>query len=350
MAKARQLPSGSWRVQISTGEKNENGKYIYTSFTFPTKKEAEFAALEFQVKHKEIMKSPSNLTLLEAMKLYIDTKDNVLSPSTIRLYTQIKNSYLKNIINIKLNQLNKYNIQSAINDEASAHSPKTVKNIYGLLTAVLKIYNPILYSQLNITLPQRQKKEMKILTPEQTAILIKSVEGKAIELPILFATWLGMRLSEICGLKWENIDFENNTLIINQVKIVDKNYKYVIKSTAKTASSNRKFKIPEFIMLKIKSTPRKNDFVISIRVSNVYEGFKRALKKNKLPDVRFHDLRHFNASVMLQLNIPDKYAMERGGWSTNYTMKNVYQHTFTKERETVDNLINNYFENLLKIT
>ena len=46
----------------------------------------------------------------------------------------------------------------------------------------------------------------------------------------------------------------------------------------------------------------------------------------------FHDLRHLNASVMLMLGIPDKYAMERGGWATNTTLKNVYQHTFDEKR------------------
>ena len=83
----------------------------------------------------------------------------------------------------------------------------------------------------------------------------------------------------------------------------------------------------------------------------IYKKFKKILIENNIkPEIRFHDLRHFNASIMLQLNIPDKYAMERGGWSTNNTMKNVYQHTFNKEREAVDTLVNNYFENLLKST
>jgi hypothetical protein len=53
-----------------------------------------------------------------------------------------------------------------------------------------------------------------------------------------------------------------------------------------------------------------------------------------------------NASVMLALNVPDKYAMERGGWSNTATLKNVYQETFTPEREKVDNIIDNYFSAL----
>ena len=59
--------------------------------------------------------------------------------------------------------------------------------------------------------------------------------------------------------------------------------------------------------------------------------------------------RHLNASVMLMLGIPDKYAMERGGWSTNHTLKAVYQHTFSEERKLVDEKIDNYFNNILGI-
>lgn len=59
----------------------------------------------------------------------------------------------------------------------------------------------------------------------------------------------------------------------------------------------------------------------------------------------FHDLRHENASVMALLRIPNKYAMERGGWKTDNVMKKVYTHTFSEEREKVDE--DDYFEKVL---
>ena len=61
----------------------------------------------------------------------------------------------------------------------------------------------------------------------------------------------------------------------------------------------------------------------------------------------FHDLRHLNASVMLMLGVPDKYAIERGGWSTEYVLKNVYQQTFSSERQRIDNLIDDYFSSIV---
>jgi integrase len=76
--------------------------------------------------------------------------------------------------------------------------------------------------------------------------------------------------------------------------------------------------------------------------------FTRLLESKGIQHMSFHDLRHMSASIMLALGIPDKYAMERGGWSTPSVMKSVYQHTFSAERQAVDDKIDNYFNALLK--
>jgi Phage integrase family. len=64
--------------------------------------------------------------------------------------------------------------------------------------------------------------------------------------------------------------------------------------------------------------------------------------------MRFHDLRHLNASVMVALGVPDKYAMERGGWSTPEVLQSVYQHTFSAERQQVDSAMDNYFSGIMQ--
>lgn len=244
---------------------------------------------------------------------------------------------------VKLNKLNNNIIQSAINDETRSHSAKTVKNMHGLLTAILNLYYPDF--TVKITLPKKEYTEMNILTVEQTKILFKAVENRDIEIPVLLAAWFGLRQSEITGLKWDCIDFQNGVINIKNA-LVRGTDGYVLKNT-KTFSSTRKIKIPEFIINKIKNINKSGEFIINIKSNMIYKKFKKVLRDNNLPDIRFHDLRHFNASVMLKLNIPDKYAMERGGWATNNVMKNVYQNTFSDERKTIDNLVNDYFLNLL---
>ncbi len=78
----------------------------------------------------------------------------------------------------------------------------------------------------------------------------------------------------------------------------------------------------------------------------MYSRFKRLMDKNDI-DITFHDLRHLNASVMLMLGVPDKYAMERGGWSTDCILKSVYQQTFSSERKKIDKIIDGYFTGII---
>lgn len=67
-----------------------------------------------------------------------------------------------------------------------------------------------------------------------------------------------------------------------------------------------------------------------------------------IPHFTIHSLRHANASAMLKLNIPDKYAMERMGHSTPNMLKQVYQHIFRDEQTKVANKMNDYFNDILK--
>ena len=139
MAKARKLPSGSWRVQCYAG-KNAEGKNQYRSFTRPTK-EAEYEAALFAMHYKEISRDSTAMTLAEAMDKYIASKDGILSPSTIRGYDIIRKNHLKGLMDIRLNRLTPALIQEAINQEAKPYidkngktrtpSPKSVRNIHG---------------------------------------------------------------------------------------------------------------------------------------------------------------------------------------------------------------------------
>lgn len=92
---------------------------------------------------------------------------------------------------------------------------------------------------------------------------------------------------------------------------------------------------------------KEDSFLIPLTRSMLYGRFKRLGEKHGF-DISFHDLRHLSASVMLMLNIPDKYAMERGGRKTPHIMKSVYQHTFSSERKIIDEKVNNFFESLIE--
>jgi hypothetical protein len=154
MAKAKKLPSGNWRVRAYIGT-DADGKKIYKSFTAPTKKEAEYMASEYMMHRNIKANSGYNMTVGDAIEKYIDIKSNILSPSTIRTHRGILRNHLDGIKHIKLSDLTREIVQQEINIETAKLSPKTVKNVHGLLSAALKMYYPEFV--LNTDLPQKEK-------------------------------------------------------------------------------------------------------------------------------------------------------------------------------------------------
>ncbi|MBR2895849.1 MAG: tyrosine-type recombinase/integrase [Oscillospiraceae bacterium] len=122
----------------------------------------------------------------------------------------------------------------------------------------------------------------------------------------------------------------------------------VVRDVNKTFLSTRQLVLPEYLIRMIEAIPHENDddFIVPVNYQIIRKHLRK-LAQAKGYTLTFHDLRHLNASLMLALGIPDKYAMERGGWSTPSTLKSVYQHTFTEERKKVDEQIDGFFNAIL---
>lgn len=330
MPKAKKLPSGNWRVQAScNGERR--------SFTAPTKKEAELLALEFQNGKKT---APTDArTVGECIDDYIDSKENVLSPTTIDSYRRHKRNDLVELCDIPLKKLTPLAVQKHINRLSLIKSPKTVSTAHGLLASALKIYAPEIV--LNTTLPTKQKKIKQLPTVEE---LLPVIIGSEIELPCLLALWCGLRMSEIRGLK--KTDIKDGILHIHDT-VVTVDGKHIRKKSTKTYDSTRLIRLPEHLQLLITALPESQEEITLLTGQAIYKRFSRLLEHNDIQHMTFHDLRHLNASTMLALGVPDKYAMERGGWSSPNIMKSVYQHTFTDARQKFDDIINDYFQNAI---
>ena len=335
MTKPQKLPSGNWRVRAYVGT-DASGKKTMKSFTAPTKKEAEYMAASFLAERKE---TPTEMTVGKAIDKYIESKSNILSPATIRSYKTMRKNNLQGLMDIQLRNLTRNAIQSAVNAEAEKLSPKTVHNAYGLLSSSLSVYAPDL--NVKVSLPKKQKKIRNMPEPEE---IIRLVQGTSIELPCLLAIWLGMRMSEIRGLK--KSDVTGNQLIIRR-SIVTVEGEQIEKDSTKTYESTRISDIPPYIMNLIDNV--ETEYLTELTRDQIYTRFVRMQRDAGIePRISFHDLRHLNASVMVKLHVPDKYAMERGGWSTTSTLRNVYQHTFSDEREAVNQKINKYFNEIVE--
>lgn len=335
MASAKKLPSGNWRVNLFIGY-DENKKRKFKSFTAPTKKEAEYMAAEYSMFKKQ-KAAPENITVEEALKRYIASKKNVLSPSTIHGYETIQRSRLKELQPLRIGELTQEKIQNSLNTEALEVSRKTLANSYGLLTSALKLVYPELH--FTLTYPAKKKVFRELPSAEE---VMRAVYNSNVEIPVLFALWLGMRLSEIKGLQYGDIADGYITVQRAMLKV---GKEYVLRDNTKTYNSTRRLKLPQRIIDLI-GDGEPCEFIVKETGAAIYKRLDRILERSGVEKMRFHDLRHLNASIMLQLGIPDKYAMERGGWSTNQTLKNVYQHTFSSERQIVDDKIDKYFENI----
>lgn len=345
LPKATKLKSGNWRIQIQI----DGHRY---SCTGTTKKEAQekakqkYAGIQAE---KRIL-----LTVGVAIDKYIEQKSGVLSPSTIKGYRSYRNNYFQRIMKTNISDLTKGDIQVAVSSEAIAgKSPKTIKNAYGLLTATLREFRPDFV--VNTKLPQKQPKEERILTEEEIMRVWKASEGSKYELPILLASWLGLRVSEVRGLQFG--DIQNGRIHIQRAIIQDENKQDVVKGT-KTASSNRWIKLPkpiaDLIDKKAKAHPKygtkdiSTEFICPMTRSSIYEGFIRRCKKAGVEPCTFHDLRHWAASEAHSLGVPNKYLEKRMGHSTDNMLKTVYEHAMADKEEAFNDLIDQKMEKLFE--
>ena len=168
--------------------------------------------------------------------------------------------------------------------------------------------------------------------------VMNMVCGTDIELPCLLAMWLSLRMGEVRGLQFRDLHDNVLTVCRSNIYFDGKNN---IRDMNKTYKSTRRLTVPDYIKQFIEAVPHKkeDEFIVQMEYQTLRSKFYKLLVERGY-HMAFHDLRHLSASVMLMLNIPDKYAMERGGWSTNSTLKSVYQHTFSEERKKIDDYFN----------
>ena len=137
--------------------------------------------------------------------------------------------------------------------------------------------------------------------------------------------------------------------VLIQESMVDVDGVPVTKEATKAFNRTRKLKLPKQIMDLIEQTDAwkaKKGYIVPMNRRVIYAHFTKAISDAGLPHMTFHQLRHLNASVMLMLGIGERYAMERGGWSTRSVLQQTYQHTFSSERERIDQLVDDYFSAL----
>lgn len=334
MATAKKTASGSWEITVFIGVDPTTGKKTYKHLTAPSK-----AKLHEKVKalEGETPKTISamSLTVRDAVDQYIARREKDLSPSTLQDYKKHARSAFPELMNLTIGELTDEICQHAIDAYAQTAAPKTVVNRWNLLHAAVKEAKRNV--KLYVRLPSVKRKRLDMPEQESLFRLFKEIENTPLEIPVLLAATCGLRRSEICALNLaEDVDYDKGLIHIDKALVPGPDNRYVIKDT-KTTAGERTVPCPAWVLDKL-AQARDNPNYQPYKPNTITTHFTPLAKQCGV-NCTFHGLRHYYASVMSALNIPEQYQMERMGHATNHMLKRYQEYLKSKEAEVNSDLM-----------
>lgn len=307
----------------------------------------------------------------EALLKYIEKTRYSVQPTSYDSYIKYGTKIAEyfNYHNIYINEVTPDIIESYYNyvREQSPITENTVRHYHVLIFKFCKWLYKKGYRNDNpadrIDKPKVVPYKARYYSDKQAKNLIICVKERYPEYltAILLALQFGLRRSEICGLKFSDIDFVTNTLTVNG-KIVrakggenGKSY-YIYSMKLKSSSSNRTLpfgeQFAEYLKSLITEETQPNDFVFTldgkdfVKPDRITHNFNKILKECDLPHIRFHDLRHSCASILINNDISMKIVQDWLGHSSFATTANLYSHVYYRSKlRCFDTLENSIFNN-----
>lgn len=317
--------------------------------SYSTKKDAEKRKRELiYLKDQNKLLLTNEQTLETYLNEFMITYKRNLSITTYLSYEKIleKHIYPK-LGKIKLSELQPIHLQKYVDEKTEELTPQTVKIHLNILSVALTYAYKLkmIENKLvdRIMIPKNEKFKNEIYTEEDLRILLDKVKETNIELPVNLAVGFGLRISEILGLRWQDIDFDKYVIHVRQIT-ARVNGEVILKEP-KTESSIRDLSGPPEIFEMLKKERKKqlqerlkgkriNDELIffdnkgnPIGEDCISQRFRRFLIKKELKQIRFHDLRHAHATLLIQKNVNSKIISDRLGHSNITTTLNIYAHT-----------------------
>lgn len=320
---AKKLPSGSWFVRVRV-----NGEDI--GITRATEKAAIAEAMAVKAGFKrEAQRQTSDRSIREAIDAYIEKRQDKLSPATVRGYRIIQKNRFPGIMDVPERRLTDSAIRAELHRAAAELSPKTLRNSWGFVSSVLAA--EFGRKVTDVYLPQVVVSPHAFLEPEDIPRFLEAARGSRHELPILLALH-SLRFSEIAALRWQDIDVGRKQILVRGAAVPDEQNRLVRKAANKNASSRRTVpimidRLPELVA----EADRSGEFVTSVKNGSLFNHINRICRKNDLPEVGVHGLRHSFVSLAFSLGVPEELTMQIGGWSDYQTMRKIYKHLAQKD-------------------
>ena len=303
------------------------------------------------VKSMSVIVASSKITMAKYLLLWLEEIKPNIKESTYMLYLHNVNNHLIPAIGkIKLQAVTAEQITALIRSKSEL-APKTIYGIFGVLNSALSYaverrllaYNP----RANVRLPKLSQKSVEVFTSEQQARLESSCD-----IGIMICLYTGLRIGEVCSLKWGDIDLRNGTLhvrrTVQRIKNTQEGAKTkVINTPPKTQFSERNIPIPQFLIDRLLSQKNLSDaYVLSIKGRQMeprtYQyRFKKLLQRLGLPPLPFHSLRHTFSTRALELGFDVKTLSDiLGHYNANITLR-TYAHSIMEHKRTQMNLLSN---------
>lgn len=388
MASYKQLTKYNWRAQISLGYINGKKKLVKKQ-GFKNKKEAEKWVTETLNKYDKGYIIPStNSILFEEflMKWFDEFKSNTLSINTYTNYTSRINTHiLPNLGSYKLTEINNVIVQDFYNKLIKEGlKPSSAKKVLEILNGCFK-YAKKLKLIYNIPTDIEKVKSVRPLVEswnqDELNYFLNEIENEYLYFPVLLDSITGLRVGELCGLKWRDIDLDKGYININGQVIHDKttnNLTYT--PILKTDTSNRSISIPEFLVNYLEYMykryhQKKSDFVIKDRDGsmchprNISMDFSRRISKYKysademnelypdkdlsnykqLRQITFHGLRHTHATLLILNGENIKVVSSRLGHKDIATTLQTYTHVIKDMEQNTATLLQKMFNDLIPV-
>lgn len=272
--------------------------------------------------------------------------------------------------NLTLRELEARHLQMFYSEMLRRVTPNTVIHYHAVIHSALKyaVKTDMLIQNVadKVDRPKKNSFQPVFLSAEEMQKMFEALRGTKLELPVLVAAFYGLRRSEALGLRWDAIDFERNTITIRHIVTnakIDGKYEIVREDRAKTKSSLRSLPLVDNIrekLLALKEQQKENKRICGNCYNREYDGyvfvdvmgnifnprnlssnFSKLLELKGLRHIRFHDLRHSCASLLLANDVPMKQIQEWLGHSDISTTANIYSHLDYKSKLTSANVMDN---------
>ena len=328
----------------------------------------ELREIEAKIERRTFLHEKKTPLFSEVKKQWLDYKKQFLRETTYETYETNCRIHLSDLDDLKINRINTATIEtfiSKLQDRAKStkatREPEyiptgeekkirlmTARKIIFILNQIMAYavrhrfidYNPVRDAER----PRNQGKEgeektIAVLTPDQIRAFLKAVTDQKYKTLFLTAIMTGARQGEILGLKWSDVDFQKKQVCINRTFNMGRFF------TPKTKGSNRKIDLSPMLVRELLSwqllSGRRNDDLVfpneaggPMNYSNMVQRYyRKALKDAKIPQIRFHDLRHTYASLLLSQGENIKYIQSQLGHSSPTVTLNVYAHLMKGENQ-----------------